>query len=153
MRNGTRSKTVPTGIRPAEIEAPRDREGSFEPVNVPKPKRRLDETDQIVPSLSAPGLTAGAVAAHFEEAYAAKASTDTISEDHRESRRGAGRVDRPPAGTDLPGDLRRCADQIRAAVRYATPPSPSPWTSPPSWERKTPPPGAGDGPGGPRFRL
>jgi putative transposase len=87
MRNGTRSKTVPTGIRPVQIDVPRDREGSFEPVNVPKPKRRLDETDQMVPSLSAPGLTTGAVAAHFEEAYAARVSRDTISEDHGGGRR------------------------------------------------------------------
>ena len=52
MRNGTRSKTVPTGIRPVQIDVPRDRKESFEPVNVPKPKPRLDETDQIKPSLS-----------------------------------------------------------------------------------------------------
>ncbi len=42
MRNGTRSKTVLTEIGPVEIEVPRDRDGSFEPVIVPKRKRRLD---------------------------------------------------------------------------------------------------------------
>lgn len=40
MRNGTRSKTV---------------DGSFEPVIVPKRKRRLDGIDQIVLSFSARG--------------------------------------------------------------------------------------------------
>ena len=55
MRNGTRTKTVLTEIGPVEIEVPRDRDGSFEPVIVPKRKRRLDGIDQIVLSLSARG--------------------------------------------------------------------------------------------------
>jgi putative transposase len=35
-RNGTRTKTVVTEIGPVDIEVPRDREGSFEPVIVRK---------------------------------------------------------------------------------------------------------------------
>src|SRR6218665_1757378 len=73
------SKTVLTEIGPVEIGVPRDREGSFEPVIVPKRKRRLDGIDQIVLSLSARGLTTGEIAAHFDEVYGAKASKDTIS--------------------------------------------------------------------------
>lgn len=46
-------KTVLTEIGPVEIEVPRDRDGSFEPVIVPKRKRRLDGIDQIVLSLTA----------------------------------------------------------------------------------------------------
>lgn len=42
MRNGTRVKTVITEIGPVDIEVPRDRDGSFEPIVVPKRKRRLD---------------------------------------------------------------------------------------------------------------
>lgn len=71
MRNGTRSKTVLTEIGPVQIEVPRDRDGSFEPVIVPKRKRCLDGIDQIVLSLSARGLTTGEIAAHFEEVYGA----------------------------------------------------------------------------------
>ncbi len=78
-RNGTRPKTVLTEIGPVEIEVPRDREGSFEPVIVRKRQRRLDGIDQIVLSLSARGLTTGEVAAHFEELYGASVSRDTIS--------------------------------------------------------------------------
>jgi transposase-like protein len=62
MRNGTRVKTVLTEIGPVEIEVPRDRDGSFEPVIVPKRKRRLDGVDQIVLSLTARGLTTGEIA-------------------------------------------------------------------------------------------
>ena len=79
MRNGTRSKTVLTEIGPVEIEVPRDREGSFEPMIVPKRKRRLDGIDEVVLSLSARGLTTGEIAAHFEEVYGARVSKDTIS--------------------------------------------------------------------------
>ncbi|WAH99467.1 transposase [Arthrobacter sp. MMS18-M83] len=57
-RNGTRSKTVL-----AEIEVPRDRDGSFEPVIVPTRKRRLDGIDRIALSLFLWGLTTGEVAA------------------------------------------------------------------------------------------
>jgi putative transposase len=79
IRNGTRSKTVLTRIGPVEIEVPRDRDGSFEPVIVPKRKRRLDGIDEIVLSLSARGLTTGEIAAHFDEVYEARVSKDTIS--------------------------------------------------------------------------
>ena len=74
MRNGSRSKTVLTEIGPVEIEVPRDRDGSFEPVIVPKRKRRLDGIDEIVLSLSARGLTTGEIAVHFEEVYGARGS-------------------------------------------------------------------------------
>jgi putative transposase len=78
-RNGTRAKTVLTEIGPVEIEVPRDRDGSFEPLVVRKRQRRLDGIDQIVLSLTARGLTTGEIAAHFEEVYGAKVSKDTIS--------------------------------------------------------------------------
>jgi transposase-like protein len=78
-RNGTRTKTVQTEIGPVEIEVPRDRGGTFEPVVVRKRQRRLGGIDQIVLSLTARGLTTGEVSAHFEEVYRAKLSKDTIS--------------------------------------------------------------------------
>lgn len=79
MRNGTRMKTVLAEIGPVEIEVPRDRDGSFESVIVPKRKRRLDGIDQIVVSLTARGLTTGEIAAYFDEVYGVKVSKDTIS--------------------------------------------------------------------------
>jgi transposase-like protein len=62
-RNGTRTKTVVTEIGPVDIEVPRDREGSFEPVIVRKRQRRLGGVDDIVLSLTARGLTTGEIAA------------------------------------------------------------------------------------------
>jgi transposase-like protein len=46
-RNGTRAKTVLTAAGPVQIEVPRDRDGSFEPVIVGKRQRRLGGIDGI----------------------------------------------------------------------------------------------------------
>jgi putative transposase len=78
-RNGTRAKTVLTEVGPVEIEVPRDRDSSFDPVIVRKRQRRLNGIDQLVLSLTARGLTTGEIAAHFGEVYGAKVSKDTIS--------------------------------------------------------------------------
>ena len=70
-RNGTRSKTVITDVGPVELAVPRDRAGTFEPVLVPKRKRRLGGVDQMVLSLSAKGLTHGEISADLGEIYGA----------------------------------------------------------------------------------
>ncbi len=80
VRNGTRSKTVLTHASgQVELEVPRDREGTFEPVIVRKRQRRLTEVDEIVLSLYARGLTTGEIAAHFDQIYGASVSKETIS--------------------------------------------------------------------------
>ncbi len=78
-RNGTRAKTVITEIGPVQVDVPRDREGSFEPMIVKKRQRRLDGIDGIILSLSARGLTTGEISAHFAEVYGASVSKDTVS--------------------------------------------------------------------------
>jgi len=78
-RNGTRKKTVLTDIGPIELEVPRDRAGTFEPVIVPKRRRRLNGVDALVCSLSAKGLTHGEICAHLREIYGAEISKESIS--------------------------------------------------------------------------
>jgi putative transposase len=78
-RNGTRTKTVLTDIGPVELDVPRDRAGEFEPVIVPKRKRRLSGVDTMVCSLSAKGLTHGEISAHLAEIYGARVSKETIT--------------------------------------------------------------------------
>lgn len=79
-RNGTRSKTVLTETTgPVEIDVPRDRDGSFEPVIVKKRQRRLNGVDEMVLSLYAKGLTTGEISAHFAEIYGASVSKETVS--------------------------------------------------------------------------
>ncbi len=80
VRNGTRPKTVLTeATGHVEIEVPRDRHGTFEPVIVKKRQRRLNGVDEIVLSLYAHGLTTGEISAHFDQIYGASVSKETIS--------------------------------------------------------------------------
>ena len=80
VRNGTRPKTVLThATGQVELDVPRDRDGTFEPVIVAKRQRRLGEVDEIVLSLYARGLTTGEISAHFEQIYGASVSKETIS--------------------------------------------------------------------------
>ena len=68
-RHGTRPKTLVTEAGPVEVEVPRDRESSFEPVIVAKRQRRLSGIDDLVILLSARGLTHGEISAHLAEIY------------------------------------------------------------------------------------
>jgi putative transposase len=79
-RNGKRTKTVLTDASgEVDIEVPRDRDGSFDPVVVRKRQRRLSEVDEVVLSLYAKGLTTGEISAHFAEVYGASVSKDTVT--------------------------------------------------------------------------
>lgn len=78
-RNGSYSKTVKTEIGEVEVQMPRDRNASFEPVTVPKHQRRLDGLSGNVISLYAKGLTTGEIQAHLEEIYDTSVSRETIS--------------------------------------------------------------------------
>lgn len=80
VRNGTRPKTVLTeATGHVQIEVPRDRDGTFEPVIVKKRQRRLNGVDEIVLSLYAKGLTTGEISAHFAQIYGASVSKETVS--------------------------------------------------------------------------
>ncbi|MGV4301647.1 IS256 family transposase [Trueperella pyogenes] len=79
-RNGTTKKTVLSdGVGKVEVEVPRDRDGSFEPVIVKKRQRRLNSVDEVVLSLYAKGLTTGEISAHFHDIYGASVSKETVS--------------------------------------------------------------------------
>lgn len=78
-RNGSTSKTVNTVNGPVTIDAPRDRNGSFEPVIVPKKVRRLSNINSVVLSLYSRGMTTRDIEAHMEEVYGAKVSRELIS--------------------------------------------------------------------------
>jgi len=80
VRNGTGPKTVLThATGRVDLEVPRDRDGTFDPVIVKKRQRRLGEVDEIVLSLYARGLTTGEISAHFAQIYGASVSKETIS--------------------------------------------------------------------------
>src|ERR1700721_1763190 len=78
-RNGGYQKTVKTDVGPVELRMPRDREGTFESVTVPKHVRRLEGLGANVLSLYAKGLTTGEIQAHLAEIYDTEVSRETIS--------------------------------------------------------------------------
>jgi transposase-like protein len=79
IRNGSRTKNILTdNVGKVDIQVPRDRAGTFEPVIVPKHQRKLGSVETLVLSLTAKGLTSGEISAHLEEIYGASVSKDTI---------------------------------------------------------------------------
>ena len=56
-RNGTTPKRVLTDVGPVEVDVPRDRNGSFEPVVVPKGTTRLAKFNENIVALYASGMT------------------------------------------------------------------------------------------------
>ena len=63
-----------------ELSIPRDRQGSFEPVLVPKHQRRIAELDEKILALYARGMSTRDISAQLEELYGAKVSASLISE-------------------------------------------------------------------------
>ncbi len=57
QRNGRSAKTVLTGEGPVRIEVPRDRDGSFEPILIPKHERRFTGFDDKIIAMYARGMT------------------------------------------------------------------------------------------------
>jgi transposase-like protein len=88
-----------------EIEVPRDRESSFEPVIVGKRRRRLSGVDDLVISLSATGLTHGEISAHLAEIYGAPVSKQTISVITDRVMEGMTAWGEPAARSGVSGDL------------------------------------------------
>lgn len=78
-RNGSSPKRVKTDVGEVDLRVPRDRAGTFEPVTVPKHRRRLECLSGNVVSLYAKGLTTGEIQAHLEEIYDTEVSRETIS--------------------------------------------------------------------------
>ena len=78
-RNGGTSKTVLTGDGKLRIATPRDRDGSFEPVLLPKHARRFTAFDDSIVSLYARGMTVREIQGYLREAYGTEVSPDLIS--------------------------------------------------------------------------
>jgi transposase-like protein len=78
-RNGTTSKTVHTDVGPVEVDVPRDRDGSFDPIVVPKHTRRLSGFDEQVLSLYAKGFTCNDIVEHVAEIYGSAVSRDLVT--------------------------------------------------------------------------
>src|SRR6201996_408420 len=78
-RNGGTSKTVLTGEGKLRIETPRDRDGSFAPLLLPKHARRFTAFDESIVALYARGMTVREIQGYLAEAYGTEVSPDLIS--------------------------------------------------------------------------
>jgi len=78
-RNGSTPKSVLTDDGAVEIAVPRDRDGSFEPVLIPKHERRFTGFDDKILALYARGLPVREIQKFLHEMYAVEVSPDLIS--------------------------------------------------------------------------
>jgi putative transposase len=79
QRNGKGAKTVLTEDGPIRIEVPRDRDGSFQPLLIPKHERRFTGFDDKIVAMYARGMTVREIQAFLLEQYATEVSPDFIS--------------------------------------------------------------------------
>ena len=78
-RNGASSKTVITDHGALRIQSPRDREGSFEPILIPKHERRFTGFDERIISMYGRGMSVREIQAFLAESYGTEVSADFIS--------------------------------------------------------------------------
>lgn len=74
QRNGTSGKTVLTDDGPVDIEVPRDREGSYEPLIIGKHERRFTGFDQKIIAMYARGMTVREIQGYLAEMYGTEVS-------------------------------------------------------------------------------
>ena len=112
-RNGSSPKTLVTEHGQVGIDAPRDRDGSFEPKIVSKRQRRFEGFDDKILALYCRGLSTRDIEAHLEEIYGVKVGRDLISK-VTDAVMDDARAWAPAAGGRLPGRVpRRLVLKIR----------------------------------------
>jgi putative transposase len=79
-RNGHSRKTVKTDTSAMELNIPRDRKSTFEPLLIKKGQTRFDGFDDKIISMYARGMTVRNIQAHLKELYAVDVSPDLISQ-------------------------------------------------------------------------
>jgi transposase-like protein len=78
-RNGKSSKKVKTSMGEVELEIPRDRNSTFEPVLIPKRSRTVEGIEEIVISLYARGMSVRDIELQIRDIYGYTISDATIS--------------------------------------------------------------------------
>ena len=78
-RNGKKSKKVKTSDGELQIDIPRDRNGSFSPLLIPKRKSMVDGLENIVVSLYAKGMSVRDIEDQIKDLYGFELSSSTIS--------------------------------------------------------------------------
>jgi putative transposase len=79
-RNGSYKKRVKGEFGNLDIDVPRDRDASFEPIIVPKGQSRFTGFDDKIIALYARGMTTRDIQAHLEEMYGVDVSPTLVSQ-------------------------------------------------------------------------
>ncbi len=124
-RNGTFPKTVASEIGDIELAVPRDRDGTFTPMLVPKSVRRLDGLDAMIVSLYAGGMTIRDIGHHLVSTIGTELSHETISKVTDARRRAPGPLSSPPPARS-PIRILPPRRDLCESLRYA-------WLSGPCW--------------------
>ena len=78
-RNGYGKKKVKTSYGEAEIQVPRDRNASFNPIIVPKRESMVEGLEEVIVSLYAKGMSVSDIEDQIKEVYKFDVSGSTIS--------------------------------------------------------------------------
>lgn len=78
-RNGYGNKTIKTSHGEQTIAVPRDRDGSFNPIVVPKRTNMIDGLENVIISLYAKGMSVSDIESQIKEVYGFELSESSIS--------------------------------------------------------------------------
>lgn len=78
-RNGFSNKKIKSSFGETQIQVPRDRDATFNPVIVPKRQNMLDGLENVIISLYAKGMSNSDIEEQIREVYNFEVSTSTIS--------------------------------------------------------------------------
>ncbi len=78
-RNGTSRKIIKTSNGELQLEIPRDRNGSYEPIVVPKHQRVIDKIESVIISLYARGMSTRDIEHQIKDIYGITLSATSIS--------------------------------------------------------------------------
>jgi len=78
-RNGHSRKSIKTVEGPMEINIPRDRDASFNPMLVPKRKSMVEGIENVIISLYAKGMSVSDIEEQISEVYGISVSTSSVS--------------------------------------------------------------------------
>lgn len=78
-RNGSSKKKVKSNLGEIELDIPRDRQGEFEPIIVPKHSRDISNIEQQIINLYGMGTSTREISEYIEEMYGFSVSAEMVS--------------------------------------------------------------------------
>lgn len=78
-RNGASKKTLRSDQGPLQIDIPRDRQGKYDPIIIPKHQREFNGFDDKILSMYSRGMTTREITGHLQEIYGVEVSPALIT--------------------------------------------------------------------------